>query len=165
MFVLVPIVFITTNHNVHNSFHIEVNIFIEITSAFWKSFLWLRWQLPWFLWRLSSRKRQEDLWRLLLWRWVSRCKHWSEHFHRNYFDFLEIVPMAEMTVVLVPVALVVTETTGGFETVVVMTMGFTAETSWGCVSHLLFLFFSRSSKEMMTLIINNNDKINDNYWI
>ena len=37
--------------------------------------------------------------------------------------------MAEMTVVLVPVALVVTETTGGFETVVVMTMGFTAETS------------------------------------
>ena len=36
--------------------------------------------------------------------------------------------MAEMTVALVPVALVVTETTGGFVTVVVMTMGFTVQT-------------------------------------
>ena len=50
-----------------------------------------------------------------------------------------IVPIADMTVVLAPDADVVTEMAGGVIAVVVITEGFIPG---GCVSHLVFLFWS-----------------------
>lgn len=50
-----------------------------------------------------------------------------------------MVPTAEMTVVLVPAAVVVTETTAGSVAVVVMMVGWARVTGMA-ESHLLFLF-------------------------
>lgn len=50
-----------------------------------------------------------------------------------------MVPTAEMTVVLVPLAVVVTETTAGRVAVVVMMVGW-ARVTGIAESHLLFLF-------------------------
>lgn len=55
------------------------------------------------------------------------------------FAFLRMVPTAEMTVVLVPLAVVVTETTAGRVAVVVMRVGW-ARVTGIAESHLLFLF-------------------------
>lgn len=53
--------------------------------------------------------------------------------------FFRMVPTAEMTVVLVPAAVVVTETTAGSVAVVVMMVGW-ARVTGIAESHLLFLF-------------------------
>lgn len=53
--------------------------------------------------------------------------------------FFRMVPTAEMTVVLVPAAVVVTETTAGSIAVVVMMVGW-ARVTGIAESHLLFLF-------------------------
>lgn len=53
--------------------------------------------------------------------------------------FFRMVPTAEMTVVLVPAAVVVTETTAGSVAVVVMMVGWARVTGMA-ESHLLFLF-------------------------
>lgn len=55
------------------------------------------------------------------------------------FAFFRMVPTAEITVVLVPLAVVVTETTLGRVAVVVMMVGW-ARVTGIAESHLLFLF-------------------------
>lgn len=55
--------------------------------------------------------------------------------------FFRMVPTAEMTVVLVPLAVVVTETTAGRVAVVVMSVGWARVTGMA-ESHLLFLFWA-----------------------
>ena len=56
-----------------------------------------------------------------------------------------MVPTAEMTVVLVPLAVVVTETTAGRVAVVVMRVGWASVTGIA-ESHLLFLFWASAGK-------------------
>ncbi len=60
---------------------------------------------------------------------------------------LLMVPMEEMTVVLAPDELVVTETTGGLRDVVVITFGFSPETPDGCASHFVFRFGSAETPQ------------------
>ena len=57
-----------------------------------------------------------------------------------------MVPTAEMTVVLVPLAVVVTETTAGNEELVVMAAGWERVTGIA-ESHLLFLFWASEDKQ------------------
>lgn len=61
------------------------------------------------------------------------------------FAFLRMVPTAEMTVVLVPLAVVVTETTAGRVAVVVMSVGW-AKVTGMAESHLLFLFWASAEE-------------------
>lgn len=61
--------------------------------------------------------------------------------HPHCFAFFKMVPTAEMTVVLVPLAVVVTETTAGSVAVVVMRVGW-ARVTGSAESHLLFLFWA-----------------------
>lgn len=56
-----------------------------------------------------------------------------------------MVPTAEMTVVLVPLAVVVTETTAGRVAVVVMRVGW-AKVTGIAESHLLFLFWASAGE-------------------
>lgn len=56
-----------------------------------------------------------------------------------------MVPTAEMTVVLVPLAVVVTETTAGRVAVVVMMVGW-ARVTGIAESHLLFLFWASADE-------------------
>lgn len=61
------------------------------------------------------------------------------------FAFFRMVPTAEMTVVLVPLAVVVTETTAGRVAVVVMMVGWARVTGMA-ESHLLFLFWASADE-------------------
>lgn len=58
--------------------------------------------------------------------------------------FFRMVPTAEITVVLVPLAVVVTETTAGSVAVVVMMVG-CARVAGIAESHLLFLFWASAA--------------------
>lgn len=64
---------------------------------------------------------------------------WMWRTRSHCFAFFRMVPTAEMTVVLVPLAVVVTETTAGRVAVVVMRVGWASVTGIA-ESHLLFLF-------------------------
>lgn len=62
------------------------------------------------------------------------------------FAFFWMVPTAEMTVVLVPLAVVVTDTTEGSVAVVVMMVGWDKVTGIA-ESHLLFLFWASAGEK------------------
>lgn len=64
---------------------------------------------------------------------------------RHCFAFFRMVPTAEMTVVLVPLAVVVTETTAGRVAVVVMMVGW-ARVTGIAESHLLFRFWASAGE-------------------
>lgn len=71
--------------------------------------------------------------------------------------FFTMVPTAEMTVVLEPLALVVTVTTAGSVAVVVRMVGCAMAVTGMAESHLLFLFWaSRGNKREMELKTNHN---------
>lgn len=63
-----------------------------------------------------------------------------------------MVPTAEMTVVLVPLAVVVTETTAGSVAVVVMRVGW-ARVTGSAESHLLFLFWASVDVVVVLLVV------------
>lgn len=69
----------------------------------------------------------------------------SAHPLHYCFAFFKMVPTAEMTVVLVPLAVVVTETTAGRVAVVVMIVGWASVTGIA-ESHLLFLFWASAGE-------------------
>ncbi len=66
--------------------------------------------------------------------------------------------------VLAPDELVVTDTTGGFNAVVVITFGFTPPTLDGCASHLVFLL--GSAKDVRTHVAREktNQRDKDAGW-
>lgn len=68
------------------------------------------------------------------------------------FAFFRMVPTAEMTVVLVPLAVVVTETTAGRVAVVVMRVGW-AKVTGIAESHLLFLFWASVAVVVVVLLV------------
>lgn len=71
--------------------------------------------------------------------------------------FFTMVPTAEMTVVLEPLALVVTVTTAGRVAVVVRMVGCAMAVTGMAESHLLFLFWaSRGNKREIKLKTNQN---------
>lgn len=63
-----------------------------------------------------------------------------------------MVPTAEMTVVLVPLAVVVTETTAGRVPEVVIRVGW-AKVTGMAESHLLFLFWASGGEETEQFIV------------
>lgn len=80
------------------------------------------------------------LWSVL----VSPCSQ-TDWILCHCFAFFRMVPTAEMTVVLVPLAVVVTETTAGRVAVVVMMVGW-ARVTGIAESHLLFRFWASAGE-------------------